>query len=153
LAEKLRKKLAAVKQQNVNSHGLGILAANPRSGKEMNHVMIQRNTALPVEVSQTFRTRQEGQQRVSIQVIEGDAPDPRACSLLDKCRITDLPQDLPKGSPIEVTYAFDASGRISVRAKDQTGGKEAAIQIERRGGLDDRQIDVFTKLASDYKVE
>ena len=153
LAEKLRKKLAAVKQENVNSHGLGIVATNPRSGREINHVMIKRNTTLPVEVSQTFRTRQDKQQRVSVQVIEGDAPDPKACSLLGKCRITDLPADLPKGSPIEVTYAFDASGRISVRAKDATGGKEAAIAIERRGGLDDRQIDVFTKLASDYKVE
>ena len=45
---------------------------------------------------------------------------------------------LPKGSPIEVTYAFDAAGRISVRAKDKTGGKEAAIEIERRGGLNER---------------
>ena len=49
---------------------------------------------------------------MAIQVLEGDAPDPKACSLLGKCRITDLPPDLPKGSMIEVTYAFDAAGRI-----------------------------------------
>ena len=90
---------------------------------------------------------------ISVQVIEGDAPDPRACSLLGKCRITDLSSDLPKGSPVEVTYAFDESGRITVRAKDKTSGREAAIEIERRGGLNDKQIDAYTRLATEYVVE
>ena len=153
LAEKVRKMLAAVKQENVNSHGLGILATNPKSNKEINHVMIPRNTRLPFEVRKTFKTKYDKQQRVSIQVIEGDAPDPVACSLLGKCKITDLPPDLPKGSPIEVTYAFDASGRIRVRAEDKTSAKEASIEIERRGGLNDQQIDAYTRLASEYTIE
>ncbi|MBN1590220.1 MAG: Hsp70 family protein [Pirellulales bacterium] len=153
LAATIRKKLQSVKQENVNSHGLGIVAVNPKSGKEINHVMIPRNTPLPVEVSQSFRTRSANQQRVSVQVLEGDAPDPTACSLLGKCRIEHLPADLPKGSPIEVTYAFDASGRISVRACDQAGGKEATIEIDRRGGLDDQQIDTFRRLADEYQVD
>jgi len=153
LAEKVRKMLAAVKQENVNSHGLGILATNPKSNKEINHVMIPRNTRLPFEVRETFRTKYDKQQRVSIQVIEGDAPDPVACSLLGKCKITELPPDLPKGSPVEVTYAFDASGRIRVRAEDKTSAKEASIEIERRGGLNDQQIDAYTRLASEYTIE
>ncbi len=153
LAGKIRKMLGSIKQENVNSHGLGIVAANPKSGKEINHVMIERNTKLPVEISQTFKTRSQAQRRVSVQVIEGDAPDPAACSLLGKCRITGLPDDLPKGSAIEVTYAFDEAGRITVKACETTGGKEAKIEIERRGGLDEGQIDSFTKLASDYKVD
>jgi molecular chaperone DnaK len=153
LADKVRKMLESVRQENVNSHGLGVLAANPKTGKDRNHLMIPRNTPLPVEVKKTFVTRKDNQQRVSIQVIEGDAPDPRACSLLGKCRIADLPEELPKGSPVEVTYAFDASGRIAVSAKETTGGKEAVIQIERRGGLNDRQVDAYTKLAQEYEVE
>ena len=153
LAEKVRKMLEAVKQENVNSHGLGILAACPKTGKDRNHLMIPRNTPLPIEVKKTFATKKAGQNRVSIQVIEGDAPDPRACSLLGKCRIKDLPQDLPKGSPIEVTYAFDASGRIRVGARDVAGGNEATIEIERRGGLNESQVDAYTKLAHDYNVE
>jgi molecular chaperone DnaK len=69
------------------------------------------------------------------------------------CRITGLPKDLPKGSPIEVTYAFDASGRVRVRAKDKTGGQEAEIEIERKGGLDDQQLNTFTALAGKYQVD
>ena len=41
------------------------------------------------------------------------------------------------------------SGRVRVRAKDKTGGKEAEIEIERKGGLDDRQLGAFTTLADD----
>ncbi|MGD0898856.1 MAG: Hsp70 family protein [Thermoguttaceae bacterium] len=153
LAEKVRRMLESVKQENVNSHGLGIVATNPKSGREMNHMMIPRNTRLPAEVRKVFQTNRAGQTRVAVQVLEGDAPDPRACSLLGKCNITGLPEGLPKGSPVEVTYAFDASGRISVSARDKASGKEATIEIQRRGGLDQRQIDAYTRLANEYTVE
>jgi molecular chaperone DnaK len=153
LAGKLRKKLASVKQENVNSHGLGVVAVNPRSGREVNHIMIPRNTPLPTEVSRTFRTRKDDQRRVSVQVLEGDAPDPAACSLLGKCRIENLPPGLPRGTLIEVTYSFNASGRIAVKAREKTGGKEATIQIDRRGGLSETQVDAFRKLAEEYQVD
>lgn len=75
------------------------------------------------------------------------------CSMLGNFRVTGLPENLPKGSPIEVIYAFDESGRVRVRAQDKTGGKEAAIEIERRGGLSATQLDAFTNLAGDYRVD
>jgi molecular chaperone DnaK len=153
LSERIRKRLAAVKQDNVNSHGLGVAAKNPKTGKTTNHVMIKRNTRLPAEASQTFATVEPNQQRVSIKVLEGDAPDPAACSLVGMCRITDLPPNLPKGSPIEVKYSFDAAGRIRVQARDKTGGTVATIEIERRGGLDEKQVDALSSLASKYKVD
>ena len=73
--------------------------------------------------------------------------------MIGNCRITNLPDELPKGSPVEVTYAFDDSGRVRVQAREKKGGKEASITIERRGGLDDGQIDAYSQLASDYQVE
>jgi molecular chaperone DnaK len=153
MTEKVRKMLVGVKQENVNSHGLGVAATNPRSGKLVNHVMIPRNSRLPAEARQTFKTVRDGQTRVSVQVLEGDAPDPLACSLLGKCRITDLPAGLAKGALIEVVYAFDTSGRITVRACDKTGGKQGTIEIERRGALTDQQVSAFCELANEYKVE
>jgi molecular chaperone DnaK len=153
MAEKVRKMLGSVKQENVNSHGLGIVIKQPGTGKKINHVMIPKNTRLPVSTSQVFQTVQESQRRVNVQVMEGDAPDPEACSLLGNCRISDLPEKLPKGAPVEVTYAFDTAGRISVTARDKTGGAEAAIEIQRQGALTDDQVDAYSKLAAEYKVE
>ena len=85
--------------------------------------------------------------------MEGDASDPKACTMIGNCYITDLPDGLPEGAPIEVTYAFDTSGRVRVQARDKTSGKEAAIQIDRRGGLTEKQVDAYSKLATEYKVE
>jgi len=153
MAETVRKMLGAVKQENVNSHGLGIVVKEPGTGRTINHVMIPKNTRLPASVSQVFQTVQDNQRRVNVQVMEGDAPDPEACSLLGNCRIFDLPENLPKGSPVEVTYAFDTAGRISVTARDKTGGREASIEIQRRGTLTEEQVDAFGKLAAEYKVE
>jgi hypothetical protein len=54
---------------------------------------------------------------------------------------------------VEVTYAFDTAGRIAVTARDKTGGKEASISLQRRGGLSEHDVDAFAVLAADYKVE
>jgi len=153
LNQRVKRMLEGIRQEDVNSHGLGVVAMDPKSGKAVNHIMIPRNTTLPYSKSQTFQTNKENQERVSVQVLEGDAPDPIACSLLGKCRIKDLSANLPKGTPVEVTYAFDKSGRISVSAREKTSGKEAAIEIERRGTLQDAEVDSFIKLATDYTVE
>lgn len=153
ISDKVRKMLEAVRQENVNSHGLGIVVKDPRSGTTINHVMIPRNSRIPIEAKQVFCTNAENQARVTVQVMEGDAPDPMACSLLGKCRITDLPSGLAKGSPVEVVYAFNNGGRIVVSAADKTFGKAATIEIERRGGLTDDQVDAFAKLATEYKID
>jgi len=153
MADKVRRMLGAVRQENVNSHGLGIVIKDPNTGKKLNHVMIPKNTRLPVSTTQVFQTVQENQRRVNVQVMEGDAPDPEACSMLGNCRIFGLPDLLPKGAPVEVTYAFDTAGRINVTARDKTGGKEASIDIQRKGTLTDDQVDGFAKLAAEYKVD
>ncbi|MDR1959524.1 MAG: Hsp70 family protein [Planctomycetaceae bacterium] len=153
LNQRIKRMLEGIHQEDVNSHGLGIVAMDPKSGKAVNHIMIPRNTPLPYAKSQVFQTNKENQERVSVQVLEGDAPDPVACSLLGKCRIKDLSDRLPKGTPVEVTYAFDKSGRISVSAREKNSGKEATIEIERRGALNDEQVDGFIKLATEYTVE
>ncbi len=153
LAEAVKRKLGSIKQDNVNSHGLGVVARLPRKTQYVNHVMIPRNSRLPIEVKHTFRTSKDDQRRVNVKVTEGDAPDPDACSLIGNCHITDLPPGSKKGSPIEVSYAFDESGRVRVHARDVNSGKDATIEIERRGGLSDDQVDSYGRLAQDYNVE
>ena len=151
--KKLKRLFESIRQEDVNSHSLGVVALDTKAGSTVNHIMIPRNTTLPFSLSQTFQTNKPNQTRISVQVLEGDAPDPVACSLLGKCRITELPEQLPKGSPIEVTYSFDKSGRISVSAREKTTGKEAKIDIDRKGALTEQQVDAFVQLAAEYVVE
>jgi molecular chaperone DnaK len=149
----VRKRLESVRQEEVNSHGLGVVIRDPKSGSYRNLVMIPRNTKLPAEKRQVFATHEENQKRASVKVVEGEAPDPEACSFIGKCTIHGLPAPLPKGSPIEVCYRFNSAGRVEIVAHDKTGGRQAQIHIERGGGLDDAEIDNYTRLAREYKVE
>lgn len=152
LAERVRKRLQHVQQDDVNSHGLGIAVRDPRSKELVNHVMIPKNTKLPTEKRQTFRTNEANQTRVTVKIYEGDAPDPAACTYIGQCRITNLPTNLPKGAPVEVTYSFGTDGRVRVLARDLTGGREANVELDRQGGLSEQQVDSFTLLARDYSV-
>lgn len=153
LAEAVRRHLAGVQQEHVNSHGLGIAVLHPATGKIVNHVMIPRNTRLPAEVRQVFETRFANQRSVHVRVIEGDAPDPNACAMIGSCVVSELPDGLPQGAPIEVCYRFDASGRVHVQARDCASGRAAAVEIQRRSGLSDSQLEAYTRLARDYLVE
>ena len=153
LAPAIRKKLGVVKQDDVNSHALGLIIRDPRNNQYRNIVMIPRNTKLPAKMKQTFATHEENQQRVSVKVVEGDAPDPDACSMIGKCTVHGLPTPLPKGSPIEVSYIINTAGRVEILAHDKTGGRQAQIHIERKGGLNNSQIDNYTRLANEYQVD
>ncbi len=152
LTDRVKKLLIHIDQEDVNSHGLGIVVSEKDSTAK-NHIMIPRNTTLPFSISQMFQTNKENQQRISVQVLEGDAPDPMSCSFLGKCRITNLPANLPKGTPVEVTYSFDRNGRVSVSAREKATNQEATIEIEKRGVLTENQVNDFMKLSSEYTIE
>ncbi|MEM9704216.1 MAG: Hsp70 family protein, partial [Planctomycetota bacterium] len=74
-------------------------------------------------------------------------------TLIGDFRIVGLPPNMKKGSPVEVTYSYDASGRISARAKDLANDKEATTEIVRDGGLSEGNVADFEKLADEYDVD
>ena len=87
-------------------------------------------------------------------VLEGDSSDPLACEQIGDFRIYGLPPNLPKGSPVEVSYSYDASGRIGVSARELTGNNEASTEIVRANeSSSDENIDVLSALAEGYEVE
>lgn len=154
MAQAVINRLRSVNTVNVNSHSLGVKLTDPQdTSRKMNHIMIQKNSAIPCDISQRFVTTTQNQQRIHVEVLEGDAPDPDACVLIGDFRITDLPPNLPKGSPVEVTYSYRSDGRIEVHAKELTGNKEASTQIVRDSGLDDEGVEAFKLLAQAYQVE
>ena len=46
----------------------------------------------------------EGKVEVVIRILEGESIYVDECTMLGTCRITDLPRNLIKGSPVEVTF-------------------------------------------------
>lgn len=151
----IQKRLNSVKTTDVNSHSLGIKITDPKDrSRKINHVMIPKNSPVPNSVKQKFGTNADGQSRIHVEILEGDAIDPAACELIGDFRVFNLPASLPKGSPIEITYSYDASGRINATAKELTGNNTASAEIVRDGGMNEAQItDAVSVLSKDYEVE
>jgi molecular chaperone DnaK len=154
MAQAVIKRLRSVTATDVNSHSLGIEITNPqtRVGK-VNHVMIPKNTAIPQKVSQRFTTNVANQQRIRVRVLQGEVPDISACAVIGDFQITNLPPNLPAGSPVEITYSYEADGRIKAEARELTGNRTAELEIVRDSGLSDAGLEAFEALAREYQVE
>ena len=147
-------RLRSVQTSDVNSHSLGIKISSPEDRtRKINHIMIPRNSAIPYSISQKFSTNSANQKTIHVYILEGDASDPEACTQIGDFQIVGLPPNLPAGSPVEITYSYDANGRISAVAKELTGNRVAETEIVRASGLSDQGVNNFELLAKDYQVE
>src|SRR4051812_32579124 len=98
--EKDQRKLQIV---SVNSHSLGVEGTNVQTSRRENAVLIPRNTPLPAQCSRRCVTAVSGQRSVVVNVLEGESVDPANCITVGRAILPELPRDLPKGHPVEVT--------------------------------------------------
>jgi molecular chaperone DnaK len=147
-------RLRSVQTSDINSHSLGVKISDPDNrARKINHIMIPKNTAVPCKFTQRFSTNSANQQAIHVYILEGDARDPDACTMIGDFRIVNLPPNLPAGSPVEVTYSYDANGRIHAAAKELTSNRVATTEIVRDSGLTEQGVDAFESLANEYRVE
>lgn len=107
--------------------------------------LIDRNTTIPTNKSQTFSTAEDNQSAVTIRVSQGEREMAADNKLLGQFDLVGIPP-APRGVPqVEVTFDIDANGIVNVSAKDKGTGKEQAISIKASGGLSDDEIDQMVK--------
>jgi molecular chaperone DnaK len=150
--EEVKVLLAGVQVTNVNSHSLGIIGLRPADGTQINHIMIPKNTPIPVEHTEPCGTAQDNQVSVQIKVVEGESENPEDCTEIGSCEISDLPKGRSKGALIDVTYRYGADGRLQVTGRDRETAKEASVEIVRAGGMDETAVEEAQKNVEDLEV-
>lgn len=115
--------------------------------------LINRNTTIPTSKSQTFSTAADNQTQVEINVLQGERPMAADNKSLGRFILDGIPP-APRGVPqVEVTFDIDASGIVSVTAKDKASGKEQTIKITGSTGLSKDEVEKMTKDAEVHAKE
>jgi len=103
--------------------------------------LITRNTTIPTAKSEVFSTAGDNQTQVEIHILQGERPMARDNKSLGRFVLEGIPP-APRGVPqVEVTFDIDASGILTVTAKDKATGKSQAIKITGSTGLTKDEIE------------
>ncbi|CAN0334873.1 unnamed protein product [Ectocarpus sp. 6 AP-2014] len=104
-------------------------------------VMIPRNTTIPVKKSETFSTAADNQPSVDIEVLQGERKLAKDNKSLGNFKLEGIPA-AARGIPqIEVTFDINASGILSVTAKDKGTGKTQRISIQNASSLEKDEVE------------
>lgn len=133
---------------DVNSHSLGVAGVVVDSRKPVHAVIIPKNSPLPVKVTRTFVTKTDNQRSIVIRVLEGESRDPNECTLIGHAVIRDLPPGLPRGHRVQVTYEYQANGRLHVEAAAVDTNSQIQFEIVRNSGLPDEWIGPWKKVVT-----
>jgi molecular chaperone DnaK len=95
-------------------------------------------TPIPAVIKNSFGTADANMQRAVVKVVEGESTVPGECTPLGICDIQ-LPPYLPKGSPVKLTYQYNANQVLEVEV--QAAGNNAKVSIDRNTGLAPQEIE------------
>ena len=115
--------------------------------------LITRNTTVPTSKTEVFSTAADSQTSVEINVLQGERPMAADNKSLGRFVLSGIPP-APRGVPqVEVTFDIDASGILSVTAKDKASGKVANIKITGSTGLSKDEVEKMRKEAEEHAAE
>ncbi len=115
--------------------------------------IIEKNTSSPTSKKEVFSTAADNQPSVMIHVLQGEREFAKDNRTLGQFELTGLPP-APRGLPqIEVEFAIDANGILTVVATDKATSKKSDIKITNSGGLDKNEIDRMKRDAEAHAAE
>jgi len=117
-------------------------------------VIIARNSTVPCKKDQVFSTFADNQDRVLIQVFEGERSMTKDCNELGKFEMVGIPP-APRGVPkIKVIFAIDQDGVLDVQAiEDQNGITNKIRIVNDKGRLTKEDIERMVQDADRFKAE
>ncbi|MGZ4966290.1 MAG: Hsp70 family protein [Chthoniobacterales bacterium] len=123
---------------NITSHTLGVVLWDDGQHNEYVFPMISKMSPIPASAKNFFGTANANMPRAIVRIVEGESTLPAECTSLGTCDV-ELPPFLPKGSPVELYYQYNANQILEVSV--HAAGNEKKILIARNTGLAPDEIE------------
>ena len=107
--------------------------------------VIYRNTPIPVAMAQEFTTYQDGQAAMLIHVVQGEREMVDQNRSLARFVLHDIPPLTAGAARIQVKFALDADGILTVSANEQSTGVEQRIEVKPSYGLSDEEMETMLR--------
>ncbi|MDP1821631.1 MAG: Hsp70 family protein [Archangium sp.] len=107
--------------------------------------LLKRNTMLPCSATEVFYPGQDGQKAVRVPVVQGESKRADENARLGQVVLGGLDGHLRKDHAIEVTFAMDTEGLLSVTATDKASGKTEAVQVDARMDLSTKEAEALAQ--------
>ena len=119
--------------------------------------IIMRNTPIPFSVTKEYTTHTDNQNGMKFHVVQGEREMVKDCRSLAHFELTGIRQSKAGKARINVTFAMDADGILSINAVDADTGKTQNIEIKPSHGLDEKSINdilevAYKNAASDHET-
>jgi molecular chaperone HscA len=115
--------------------------------------VIPRNSTIPASATQQFTTYADGQTGMVVHVVQGERELARDCRSLARFTLKGIPP-MPAGlARVEIVYAVDADGILSVSARELATGVEQRIQVKPTYGLSEAEVDRMVQESCEHADE
>jgi molecular chaperone DnaK len=135
---------------DITTHTLGVVLWDETNLEEYVFPMIKKRTTIPAVAKNLFGTADANMPRAVVKIVEGESTLPGECTPLGVCDIT-LPPFLPKGSPVQLSYQYNANQVLEVAV--EACGKSSKLSIERNTGLAENEIEQAASGLGKLRVE
>jgi molecular chaperone DnaK len=154
LDDNLRKQFSSldgglIQVTDITSHTLGVVLWDDRQLQEYVFPMIRKMTAIPAVMKNSFGTANANMQRAVVKIVEGESSLPAECTPLGICDVK-LPPFLPKGSPVALTYQYNANQVLEVSV--EAAGNRSQVSIDRNTGLAPEEIQQATSALQELNI-
>ncbi|MGH3353212.1 MAG: Hsp70 family protein [Nocardioides sp.] len=129
-----------VRVSDITSQALGVIVVDEDDQtREINLVVIPRNTKVPADHSTVVSTLYDSQTHLDVRVTQGDDADPAFVVEVGKSTLS-IPA-YPKGSPVRITYRYDIDQTIEVDVIDLvTSTPLGSFEVDRVANLTEAQV-------------
>lgn len=121
---------------DVTSQSFGIRVVNDRMS-----VVIPRNTTIPTRAEKVFRTTEKDQDRVTLDVFQGEEPTVGGNRLIGSFALGGLPLGAAGSVQVKVSFTIDTDGILAVDAIETRSGQKTSLKISASSGLARGEVD------------